>query len=80
MYKYIVTFQVFIDGTNSEIGTTGSISNSSELNQDGLKSLITRHYLKTYANSKISVIIRNVHLSTNDEYAEAEKYFTQLKY
>lgn len=76
MAKFIVTVEVFIDGSTPKIITVGSMSGSSkDYNINEVKDTVTGHFKRVHSNKKIAVKIHSARLASDLEFEEARKTF-----
>lgn len=79
MYRFIVTFQVIINGGDSHMGTVGSVSSINDYRPNQVKNTILNHYRKSYPKEKLAVIIRDVKPASKEEYELAARKFISLR-
>lgn len=79
MAKYIVDFQVFIDG-KVETGTIGVSSPTNDHQPNRVKNEVTKQYRLKYPDARgVSVVIAKATPVTTDAYKKASAGFIEIK-
>jgi hypothetical protein len=80
MAKFIITFQVTIDGNKTETGTIGLSSPTTDYYPNRVKDTVVEQYRKKYPDAKnVAVKIISPQQVTNEQYLQSATNFIEIK-